>query len=79
MIVFVIYKKTINKGVVNKISYKNHIAKLDLYLLWNILNQYNLVTYNAHMKNSRLLKYQSFYHQTVQYSYAFIIIEYLIS
>lgn len=30
MIVFVIYKKTINKGVVNKISYKNHIAKLHI-------------------------------------------------
>lgn len=30
MIMFVIYKKTINKGVVNKISYKNHIAKLHI-------------------------------------------------
>lgn len=30
MIVFVIYKKTINKRVVNKISYKNHIAKLHI-------------------------------------------------
>lgn len=65
MIVFVIYKKTINKGVVNKISYKNHIAKLHIgfILIMKYSESVQLGHLQCTMKNSRLLKYRSFYHQ----------------